>query len=224
MSEKPTQEQHSQSRDTGNDVADGLTELVAKTLELGVSMARIVAEATSGGKGVQPPRTQTPINAIVHYGVISVVNVISTVTKSISETARTAESSLADTQATRQDKTPDQTPQTASKRPTVHQGASLRIPLSIENPKNTALTDMFFICSKIELLDAYDEGDGFSKDWVRFEPDTLSIAPNDFEKLTVFVDVPDTGQTGLYRMTIGLTDNTPVAIIDFVVVEAYIES
>jgi len=220
MSNQTHEEQTQVGREAAQDVAGGLGDLIAQTLNLGASMARIVAEATSGGKAVPPPRQATPINGIVHYSVVSVVNVISTVATSVNHATNNATTAATSPQSQVQTTPTQAATAQAANRPTVHQGASLRIPLSIENPRETLLENMQFMCTQIELREAGEAGETYSREWIRFEPQTLSVAPNDFEKLTVYIDVPEHAQTGAYRVAIGLVDNTPIAEIDFLVVAA----
>jgi hypothetical protein len=79
----------------------------------------------------------------------------------------------------------------------------LRIPLSIENPSAEPMAGLSFTCLEISGGDA-TSGLPLTRQDVRFEPASLSVAPRDFEKLTIFVDVPEGAATGLYRARIGL--------------------
>ena len=81
------------------------------------------------------------------------------------------------------------------------------------------MADISFVCLEIRLLERTSSDGDYSSDWVRFEPQSLTIAPNDFEKLTVFIDVPEDAAQGRYQTSIGLDSNTQIAVIDFTVIE-----
>ena len=202
-------------------IADGVRAMISTTLDIGASMAKMVAEATSGGRSVASPPNQDPVNAIVHYSVVSVVNVVSTVASSASQ-ARPAAAPQSPASPPGEAQTTAATPPADSQQsnqPTVHRGAALRIPLSIENPGAEPMTDISFVCLEIRLLERTSSGGDYSSAWVRFEPQSLTIAPNDFEKLTVFIDVPKDAALGHYQTSIGMDSNTPIAVINFTVFE-----
>src|SRR6187200_2349025 len=67
-----------------NDVATGVSNVVEAALDLGVSLARVVAEATALGRVVQPVAPGTPaLKAIVRYGVTAAGNVFGAVVSSV---------------------------------------------------------------------------------------------------------------------------------------------
>ena len=199
-------------------IGDGIRDMISTTLSLGASMAKMVAEATAGGHKVAPPQNQDPINGIVHYSVISVVNVVSTVASNANQVRTAAASAPAQTTKTSAP-SPEPTDAQQHNLPTVHRGATLRIPLSIENPGTEPMIEMSFVCLEMRLIKREGDEGSYSLDWVRFEPPMLSIAPNDFEKLTVFIDIPEDATVGRYQTSIGLHTNVPVAVIDFSVIE-----
>ena len=86
--------------------------------------------------------------------------------------------------------------------PTVHCGSTLRIPLSVENPGQEPMAEMRFACLAVSGGEV-SAGELLEAKAFRFEPELLSVAPRDFEKLTVYVDVPETAAPGLYEAKIG---------------------
>ena len=200
---------HESKQEDAASITDGIRDMISTTLDIGASVARMVAEATAGGRPVPPPPQKNPINGIVHYGVVSVVNLVTTVAGSVNDVrSNTSAPSPPPTAPA---------PSSQPNMPTVHQNAILRIPLSIENPGAVPMTDMEFVCLQMQLQQI-EVGGSCSVDWVRFEPEKLTIMPNDFEKITVFIQVPADAAIGIYRASIGLRDNSEVARINFSVI------
>ena len=93
------------------------------------------------------------------------------------------------------------------------------MPLSIENTGAEPMTDLQFRCLAVEVESA-GPGTPLVPSNVRFEPASLTVAPRDFEKLTVYVDAPAETAPGQYQVTIGLESGTFRTAFPFVVVAA----
>ncbi|MGD8859663.1 MAG: hypothetical protein PVI30_06615 [Myxococcales bacterium] len=86
----------------------------------------------------------------------------------------------------------------AGRLPRAEAGGSLRIPLSIENPSAHEMHGLRF---EAEPMRGPDDGSGMAEiaaERVRLQPEVLDIAPGDFEKLSVQVDVPSDARLGTY--------------------------
>ena len=69
-----------QKEPTPTDIATGVANVIDAALGVGVSLARVVAEATALGRKVEPVPEGTPaISAIVRYGVTAMGNLVSAV-------------------------------------------------------------------------------------------------------------------------------------------------
>jgi len=82
-------------------------------------------------------------------------------------------------------------------------GERLRLPMSVENPGKETMSDLRF-----EVLPITGpEGHVLPASSVRLEPEVLHIAPGDFEKLLVEVQIPSDAPSGSYRGELKLTDH-----------------
>ncbi len=198
----------------------GMTGMVTAAMGVGAALAKATAEATARGKQVPAPPAGSfnPMNIMVHYSLAAIVNVMGAMADGIGEVRGAAtESGFAPNVAP--DVAPDvgpdvgsdvppptQPPQATaapdSSLPTVHCGATLRIPLSVENPGQEAMAEMRFACLEVSGGEV-SAGQLLGPEVFRFEPELLSVAPRDFEKLTVYVDVPETAAPGTYEAKIG---------------------
>lgn len=185
-------------RDDGAaELLDGVAQVISATLGVGAAAARMVAQATAAGREVPPPAAGAgPLNAIVHYGMATVSQLTGLVFRSAGGTAATPQGGGAAPASPR----PGRGPQ-------VHQGSTLRIPLSIENPGDVPMTGLSFRCLELSYLGLGKvEGETLSVEALRFHPVLLDVQPRDFEKLTVFVDTRDDTAPGCYRARIGMGD------------------
>ncbi len=190
------------------DIVTGVTEVVNAALGVGASLAKAFAQATAAGVPVSAPSEGAgPLNAIVHYGVAAVTNVAGFLINSAG--------------GIRMGTSADAAPAAASRAvlPRVHQGATLRIPLSIENPGEQPMNNITFGCSEIVYL-GKKTGPTLSANNVRFQPPTLEIPPHDFEKLTLFIDTGADTATGRYRVKIETGAGGVITIVEFDVVQA----
>lgn len=206
MAEKPPRSGESPQP---QDMAAGVTEVVNAALSMGASLAKAFAQATTaaGAPVSAPSEGAGPLNAIVHYGVAAVTNVAGFLINSAGGLRMATPGGAAPAAASR------------AAWPRVHQGATLRIPLSIENPGEQPMDNITFGCSEIVYL-GKNTGPILTANNVRFQPTVLAIPPHDFEKLTLFVDTrPDT-PTGRYRVKIEMGAGGTTTIVEFDVIQA----
>ena len=195
----------------------GVTELASATLGVGATFARIAAQATAGERPVPlPPQPAAPLTAIVHYSAAALVNVVDAVRAGIGEVRAATSPATRDTRAR---PSPVVSPPPPTELPTVHPGSTLRMPLSIENTGDEPMEGLQFTCLALEAAPA-GPGTPLMVGNVRFEPASLTVAPRDFEKLTVYVDVPTGTAPGPYQATIGLESGSFHTTFPFAVAPA----
>jgi hypothetical protein len=167
-------------------IASGIADVVTAALSVGAAVARTVAEATSpGGKSARPGAPgEGPVADIIHYSVETASNFARMVVSGLPSSMRTAQSGAA-------------APSTAPIFPTVHAGATLRVPLSIENPSDSEMSQMKFYCGEL-THDARGTGSPLTTAAFVFQPAVLTIASRDFEKVTVFVTTGEDTAVGSY--------------------------
>lgn len=175
------------------ELLEGLTELFNASLGFGAALARAAARLTGGAP--PPPKNDGPFDALMHYSITTVGNVLRVAGSATGGVTTGRPAPAAPGQAAAQ----------GQATPTVTAGATLRMPLSIENPGVEPMIELRFGCLEMAGGTA-GLGEPLDVGVVRFEPDVLTIAPRDFEKLTVFIDIPATTAPGGYRATIGLPD------------------
>src|SRR5215207_2644434 len=124
-----------------------LTDLVGATFGVGAAVAKSVAQATSPGRPV-PNLTpsQGPLSEIVHYGVFTLTNILRLVVAPAQSVRAAAPPAGAAASGA-----------TASGRPAVSAGSTLRVPLSIENPSAQAIERLELRCLR---MDPVTVGDG----------------------------------------------------------------
>jgi hypothetical protein len=201
----------------------GIADLAGATLGVGATFARIAAQATAGERPVPPPpQPAAPLTAIVHYSAAALVNVVDAVRAGMGEIraatgpARSAAPPSPATAAQPAAPAPAAAP---ANLPTARPDSTLRMPLSIENTSADPMADLQFRCLALEA-DTTGSGVPLTVANVRFEPDMLTVAPRDFEKLTVYVDVPAGAAPGRYQATIGLESGGFRTSFPFVVAAA----
>ncbi|MFW5942102.1 MAG: hypothetical protein ACOC9X_02100 [bacterium] len=209
--------QRAASAPGGEQLVKGIADLASATLGVGATFARIAAQATAGERPVPPPSEPgAPLTAIVHYSAAALVNVVDAVRAGMDE-IRSGTGQASDTS-----RPPSAAPPPAAapaSLPTVHPDSTLRMPLSIENTSAEPMADLHFLCLALEA-EASGSGVPLTATNVRFEPTLLSVAPRDFEKLTVYVDVPADAAAGRYVATIGLENGSFRTGFPFVVAPA----
>ena len=188
----------------------GVGRLIGTATEIGAALAGAVDKATAGNRELPPaPPGETPAAAIIRHGVSAVTNV----TRQVVDAAQGARSAAAGAGASPTSGSPRT--QDAPGGPDVHQGSTLRVPLSIENPGREPMNGLVPAVASWSRRDGTAEAPGA----VRFVPERLDIEPRDFEKLTVFVDVETGAAPGAYRLDVNLGQGAQVAI-DFTVTPA----
>ena len=206
-SPKPDNESESQVRNETDNVIQGVSDVVNAFFDVGASLARTVAEATASKKPVPAPSPNAaPLNAIVHYSLITVGNVFNVFAAGLKNKpqATTGATSSKTTNGSAAQTTSDLhavRPETSL--PVVQRGGTLRIPLSIENPGKEPMQQMRFLCLGMQG-GMPGVGVPLAISAVRFQPETLTVEARDFEKLTVFIDTGFDTSPGRYKALLGL--------------------
>lgn len=183
MSEKP------QSTD---ELTRSVVNVVDAAFGVGVALAKTAARVTAMDRAVPEPANDAAIPAIIHYSLATATNLVSLVTSALTTAGRDAGAAVrtATAAATRTG-------------PTVRAGGTLRVPLSVENPGDRPMTGMAPLVRSIHKDGA--PTDALGSDGVRFTPAAFEVAPRDFEKLTVFITVPETAAPGRYDLVLALS-------------------
>ena len=176
------------SQDRGEPkLREAAAQLMDSALKLSASVAQTVAEAATGKPQENKPG-DTHLQAIVRHGTTAAGSLLSTVISAAHSTNGEAP-------------TPTQPAPALSVAP----GETLRIPLSVDNPGEDAMTGI-----EPRLIETSDPLPFV----VKFSPETLMIEPKDFEKLNVLIDVPKKAQTGRYTVAFTLTgqEDQPISL------------
>lgn len=176
----------------GNAVA-----LLNAALGFGAAFTRMAAIATAGGQKVPKPlHDAPPISVLFHYSLAVVTNVLTLVAEPLKRTGAQADVAASPRRAA------------SAARPSVPRGAILRIPLSIENPSATPMNGLVPLVRAIQR-NGQDASAELPLSALSFKPATLDVGPQDFEKLTVAIAVPDTTPAGSYELTLALGPKQP---------------
>jgi hypothetical protein len=191
----------------------GVGRLIGTATELGAALAGAVDKATAGGRELPPaPPGETPTAALIRHSVSAVANV----TRQVVDAAQSARSATPEEHPEADARTGHATASAqATAGPEVHQGATLRVPLSVENPGRETLRGLEPSVAQWSR----DGRDTAAPGAARVLPERLDIEPRDFEKLTVYVDVGADATPGGYRLDVELGQGAQVAI-DFRVITA----
>ena len=219
MTNPPTSPSGGQQSDRENLVGE-VAEVVNAALGVGAALAKVAARATSGDQAIPAqPSDSTPIGEMIYYSVRTVTNVFGLVIGNLGSVAQIRKTQSGQP-STRTAQAPAEPPPVASTPsaglPSIRQGATLRVPLSIENPTNNPMS-MAFVCVAMKA-ETPVEGEPLSVDAVRFQPATIEVVPKDFEKLTVFVDTTPRTALGRYEATISTAHKTFEMTLQFEVV------
>lgn len=194
---------------TTPDLGASVAGVVDAVLEVGVSLARVMAQATATGGVVEPLPPSTPaFQAIVRYGVTAVGNVASALIAGGDALRKPGKAAA----------TPTAAKPARSGSPSVQAGSTLRVPLSVENPGEQPMRMLSPRVRAVRRAGGTDAAGVIEPASIRFEPAQFDVAPRDFEKLTVFVPVPDETPTGAYQVVLALGDEEPDLTIAFAVV------
>lgn len=196
-------------QDAVQQLAASVQDVVSSMFGVGAAVSKTIAEATAAGQGLPPVnKAQGPLAEMVQYSAMAFANVIRL---AVSSTGLVATGAGVSPKAA--------TAAGAVSHPQVHTGATLRIPLSIENPAEQPMNQLVFEVAGIRALQS-SPGEVLGKSAVRLEPSTLSIAPRDFEKLTVFVETSPTTATGFYELSLKAAEAGLETAVRFEVVPA----
>ncbi|CAN7438140.1 hypothetical protein LJR225_002889 [Phenylobacterium sp. LjRoot225] len=174
------------------DLTRSVVDVIDAAFGVGVALARTAARVTAPTSEVATPVNDAPIPAMIHYSLAAATNLVGMVTTAISAGGRAAAPA------------PGQAPASRGG-PRVRAGTTLRVPLSIENPGERPMTGLAPLVRAIRQEGV--EAVGLSAKDIRFAPASLEVAPRDFEKLTVFVTVPETAAPGRYEVVLALKDD-----------------
>ncbi|HEY0549023.1 MAG TPA: hypothetical protein VGF13_05440 [Verrucomicrobiae bacterium] len=183
--------------ESSDNLAKGVVGLIDAVIGVGAAVAKATAQATSQGAECPPPeKGSASLSVFVHYGVATAGNLISLVSTAV-----------------RPGKNVNPiTPSSPSSRnqtiPRVRPGAKLRVPLSIENPSERAMTGLAPLLRRV-LVAGVELSKAFPPDAVQFAPANFSVAPKDFEKLTLSVMVPEDAAEGRYDLILALGPSQP---------------
>lgn len=189
------------SDNTTSSAFDGVSDMVNAAFEIGSSVARVFAQATSLDKPLEdPPAGDSSVSKMVYYGTTTIGNVVRMVFSGLSG----SDSGNGNQQGGNQpggNGTNQGTPEHTM--PSVGRGSTLRMPLSIENRGNEPMEGMVFVCLSMNGKTT-GPGTPLNEASVRFQPARLDVPPNDFEKLTIFIDTALETAPGTYEATIAL--------------------
>jgi hypothetical protein len=185
---------------SADDLAKGVAGVIEAALGVGVAVARASAEFTAGGRTVSPPEPgAAPLSVLIHYGLATAGNLATLVSSAAAAPVPKPQS------------------QPAPTAPRVRPGAKLRVPLSVENRGDKPMSRLRPQLRRV-LLGGVEAASALPADCVTFAPQTLTVAPKDFEKLTVFVAVPDSTAAGRYDLVLALGPAEPDLPLSFDVV------
>ncbi|WP_225031053.1 hypothetical protein [Paraburkholderia sp. XV] len=213
------------SETTARELADSLGQVIHSALGVGVALSRLAAKATGSGSGSgseeQPAAGAGPVSVIVHYSLTAVRNMTGTLTGILPDLMPSVNVRpvSADGSAAPGAHAPASNSAMGAMVPSVHQGATLRVPLSVQNPANEPLLALTPRCESLEFTGS-DSAHVLTHDAFHFAPAALSVAGRDFEKLTVLVDVPADAAPGRYTARIDSPEGGLALRLDFDILEA----
>lgn len=164
--------------------AQAISELVASALTVSAALAQALAEASTGRPQPHVP-SDTALQSVVRHATTTVSSLVSTAMAATRKPA-TAPQPVLQLQA----------------------GGSLRLPLSIDNPGNGPMAG---IVPQVVSISHSLSSDGIT---VIFSPETLNIAPQDFEKLVVTVTAAPDAARGNWTVAFVLTgqEDQPITL------------
>lgn len=165
-----------------------LTALVSASMQVTAKLTQTVAEAATG-EAQEKRIGETSLQEIVRYG--------STAAGGILALSFSALKQGMDARG-QKDRPSEESPL-----PTVISGQKLRIPLSIDNPSTDEVMDLHPALVSLK-------GSGSSETYkpkISFEPETLSIAAHDFEKLVVIVKTDKRAKADIWVCTFNFGDS-----------------
>ncbi|MBA3812814.1 MAG: hypothetical protein H0X27_14430, partial [Caulobacteraceae bacterium] len=189
------------------DLTRSVLDLVEAGLGVGAALAKTAAVAVAGGRPVPPTSETQPIPVMIHYSLAAVSELAGFATRTLG--VRRAPTAGAGARGGGGQ----------AGRPRVKPGATLRIPLSIENTGDKPMAGLVPAVRGVRRNGA-DGLNDLPIAAIRFKPGDLSVAPKDFEKLTVFVAVPAQAPCGHYEVILALGPREPDLPLAFEVTAA----
>ena len=207
-----------------DELAAGVADVLRAAMGVGTAMARTVARTTGAVAAAAPQGEQgAQLTALVQSTLDAAGGVARVIVRGLGVAARAAAAEARPDAAASAERwpaggngaTPAEEPPPVPTAPEVHAGSTLRVPLSVENPADSPL-DLAMACTGAARLDGGGGATGVPElaAAVRFEPASLSVAPRDFEKLTVYIDVPAGVAAGPHRVAIADADGSFTATLD----------
>lgn len=201
----------------GDELTRSMLDVVEAGLGVGVALARTAAVVANGGKAVPPPEEDRPIPAIIHYSLAAAGELAGLATRAFSFRPAPAQASAPGAAPGAAAATPKAAGRSSG--PRVRAGATLRVPLSIENPGDQPMGPLQPQVRAVRR-DGVDAGADLHASAVRFTPGEFVVAPKDFEKLTVFVAAPEGAPPGRYDVILALGPREADLPLSFEVVAA----
>ncbi len=201
----------------GDELTRSMLDVVEAGLGVGVALARTAAVVANGGKAVPPPEEDRPIPAIIHYSLAAVGELAGLATRAFSFRPAPAQGEAQSSAAGAAAATSKAAERATG--PRVRAGATLRVPLSIENPGDQPMGPLTPQVRAVRR-DGADAGADLPVSAVRFTPAEFVVAPKDFEKLTVFVAAPEAAPPGRYDVVLALGPREADLPLSFEIVPA----
>jgi hypothetical protein len=198
------------------DLSDGVAGLFTAALDVAVAVARTFERATAPNNA--PPHVRddaSRLEQVVGFSVATLTNVIRVaVAGATSGVGSRKPAAPAQPAAAAESAASEQ----GAPAPRLRRGATLRIPLVVENQGDQDLVISGIQCSELTVASP-GEGLPLEKSAFRFQPASLTLQPKDFEKLTVFVTAGPYAATGTYTATLAAAEGGFAAQLTFELVE-----
>jgi hypothetical protein len=193
---------------TSDNLAKGVADLVDAFIGVGAAVAKATAQATARGAECPPPQADaSSLSILTHYSLVTAGNLVAVV----SAAATTAGKNVNLTKAA--PKTP------AGSLPRARPGATLRVPLSVENPSDRPMSGLSPRLRRV-LVGGVESSKALPAEAVQFTPKNFSVAPKDFEKLTLSVAIPEGAAVGRYDLILALGPEEPDLPFSFDIISA----
>lgn len=183
-----------------DELASHITNVVNATVGVGTTAVRAIARMAVPGPDAPAPQ----VGDLVRYGVGAAESVLGLVLDGV----RTAAGVPLPTRGTSGGAaSPGRTDL-----PRIHAGSVLRLPLLVENRGDLPMADIRFACTRTEPAGALGADD------IAFDPPVLTVAPRDFEKVTVRVRTGADTPPARYRIELAGGDGAFHTTVAFDVV------
>lgn len=165
---------------------------------MGAGFARIAAQAVTGRD--QPARSpgETPVQELLRHSAMIAGTIIAATVQAAHQAGLGASAPPAQPGTPPRPETPPETPLAE-----IERGGTLRIALSVDNHNTEPMIGL-----EPSLLAVLDQSGTTTQAMrVRFEPERLTVAPRDFEKLTIEIVAADTAERGTYTVRFAVADD-----------------